>query len=63
MTDTPYDKPVPSPCIGVCALGEGDICIACHRSGQEISHWGRMSNEEKRAVWALIRRREQGEAC
>ncbi len=56
-------RPVPSPCIGVCALGEGDVCIACHRSGMEISHWGRMTNEEKRAVWALVRRREQGEAC
>lgn len=63
MTDSTYEKPVPSPCIGVCALGEGDICIACHRSGSEISYWGRMSNEEKRAVWELIRRREQGDSC
>ena len=55
------EKPVPSPCVSVCALGEGDICIACHRSGEEISRWGSLNNDEKRAVWALIRQREQGE--
>lgn len=55
------EKPVPSPCVSVCSLGEGDICIACHRSGEEISRWGRMSNDEKRAVWVLIVRRERGE--
>ena len=56
MIETPDDKPVPSPCVSVCALGAGDICIACHRSGNEISRWGSMNNTEKRAVWALIRR-------
>jgi len=61
MSNSNEEKPVPSPCVSICALGEGDICVACHRSGEEISRWGRMSNEEKRTVWALIRRREQGE--
>lgn len=61
MSDNTAQKPVPSPCVSVCALGEGDICIACQRSGDEISRWGQMSNDEKRAVWALIRRRERGE--
>jgi len=53
--------PVPSPCVSVCALGEGDICIACCRSGDEIRRWGSMSNAEKRAVWERIRQREQGQ--
>lgn len=61
MSSPSEEKPVPSPCVSICALGEGDICVACHRSGEEISRWGRMSNAEKRAVWGLIRRREQGE--
>jgi predicted Fe-S protein YdhL (DUF1289 family) len=61
MNTQSAEKPVPSPCVNICELGPGDICIACHRSGREISLWGRMSSEEKRAVWALIRRREQGE--
>lgn len=62
MKDT-QDTPVRSPCIGVCALGPGDICIACHRSGMEIAEWGAMSNDEKRAVLERVRRREQGETC
>ncbi len=62
MSEQP-ENPVRSPCIGVCALGAGDICIACHRSGLEIAEWGAMSNEEKRAVMARVRRRERGEHC
>ena len=52
---------VPSPCIGVCALNEHDLCIACHRSGMEIAEWGVYSNDEKRAVYEKIKRREQGD--
>lgn len=61
MTERATRPGVPSPCVGVCALDEQDLCIACHRSGLEIADWGCMSDEEKRAVWALIRRREAGE--
>jgi predicted Fe-S protein YdhL (DUF1289 family) len=42
-------------------LDEDDLCTACRRSGLEIADWGGMSDDEKRAVWALIRRREAGE--
>ena len=55
------ERPVRSPCVSVCALDENDICIACHRSGMEISYWGAMSNDEKRAVLAKVVRRERGE--
>ena len=51
-------RPVRSPCIGVCALDEKDLCIACRRSGMEIAEWGVLSDEEKKAVWALIKQRE-----
>lgn len=54
-------KPVPSPCVGVCALDENDLCIACQRSGVEIAEWGVYSREEKVAVWEKIRLREQGQ--
>lgn len=53
--------PVRSPCLGVCILDHDDLCTTCFRSGMEIADWGGMSDEEKRQVWALIRRREQGE--
>ncbi|MCV6588184.1 MAG: DUF1289 domain-containing protein, partial [Marinobacterium sp.] len=54
--------PVRSPCVSVCALDRNDICIACHRSGMEISQWGAMSNTEKRQVLGKVARRERGES-
>lgn len=52
------EKPVPSPCVNICELDNDDLCVACLRTGREISEWGALSNEQKRAVWALIRERE-----
>lgn len=57
----PKPTPVPSPCLGICELDNDDLCTACLRSGLEIANWGAMSDDEKRRVWALIRRRERGE--
>lgn len=56
-------KPVRSPCIGVCALGENDICIACHRHGIEIGEWGVMTDSQKREVLQKVVRREKGDIC
>lgn len=55
---TEESTPVRSPCTGVCALDEQDLCIACRRSGMEIAEWGVMSNEQKLGVYGLIRERE-----
>ena len=46
------EKPVSSPCVEVCALDDHDICIGCHRSGDEILRWGLLNNDERRAVVA-----------
>lgn len=54
-------SPVRSPCVGVCALDENDICIACHRTGIEIGEWGTYDNEQKIAVWKKVVLREKGE--
>lgn len=43
----PFDRPVTSPCVGVCALDVQDICMGCQRSAAEISAWGRMPPEEQ----------------
>ncbi|MDP2504769.1 DUF1289 domain-containing protein [Oceanobacter sp. 3_MG-2023] len=53
------DLPVKSPCVHVCVLDNQDICQGCYRTGLEISHWGRMTNPEKRDVLALCQQREQ----
>jgi len=54
---------VRNPCMGVCALDEHDLCIACRRSGIEIAEWGVMTNEQRRDVIKKIERRYQGEIC
>ncbi len=53
--------PVRSPCTGVCALDEQDLCIACRRSGMEIAEWGVMNDQQKLEVYNLIRQREQAD--
>lgn len=57
--DVAPSRPIRSPCIGVCALDEKDLCIACRRTGIEIAEWGVLTDEEKKTVWALIRAREE----
>lgn len=54
---------VRSPCMGVCALDEHDLCIACKRSGMEIAEWGVLTNEQRREVIKKIERRYQGDIC
>ncbi|WP_442965239.1 DUF1289 domain-containing protein [Pseudomonas sp. JDS28PS106] len=51
------EKPVRSPCVSICALDEDDICTGCQRSGREISQWGRMDNDQRRAVLVLCHER------
>jgi predicted Fe-S protein YdhL (DUF1289 family) len=61
--DKKSEPPVRNPCMGVCALDERDLCIACRRSGIEIAEWGVMTNEQRRDVIKKIERRYQGEIC
>jgi predicted Fe-S protein YdhL (DUF1289 family) len=51
------EKPVRSPCVSICALDDDDMCTGCQRSGSEISQWGRMSNDQRRAVLVLCHER------
>ena len=50
---------IESPCVSICALDENDICVGCHRTGEEITNWGPMSNTEKARVMEHVREREQ----
>lgn len=62
MTDSnSSQKPVVlSPCVGICALDDNDICIGCYRSGQEISVWGKVSDEEKKEILRNVQKRMEG---
>ncbi|MDI2593958.1 DUF1289 domain-containing protein [Pseudomonas sp. N3-W] len=51
------ERPVPSPCVNICALDEADICTGCQRTVEEITRWSRMDNEERRGVLALCHER------
>jgi uncharacterized protein len=50
---------VPSPCVGVCQVDAGEICIGCGRSLSEIANWTMMSDVEKIAVAEAARLRRQ----
>lgn len=50
---------VRSPCVSVCALDENDMCIGCHRTGDEILRWTSMTNDERRQVLQYVAQREE----
>ena len=49
---------VRSPCVRICALDDNDMCVGCHRSGDEITRWSQMSNEERQEVLRKVAERE-----
>ena len=40
-------RAVLSPCIGVCTLGVGGLCLGCWRSTDEIARWSLLDDEER----------------
>lgn len=48
-----------SPCVGVCALDEDDVCVGCYRTGQEITLWGSMTDEQRKDVMEKVGKRER----
>lgn len=50
---------VRSPCVSICALDDDDICVGCHRSGDEIARWSRLNNEERLEVLRNVAEREK----
>lgn len=58
----PHEKPVPSPCVSICALDDDDLCVGCQRTGDEIIRWGKMTNDERRAVLSKLNQRAQAQS-
>jgi uncharacterized protein len=47
--------PLETPCIDVCEMDAAwDLCIGCGRTLDEIARWAAMSNEERRAIMAVL---------
>ncbi|GHD30361.1 DUF1289 domain-containing protein [Parahalioglobus pacificus] len=45
------DRPVKTPCIGVCSTGIGDVvCRGCKRFAHEVIHWNGYSNAQKAII-------------
>jgi len=45
------DRPVKTPCIGVCSTGIGDsVCRGCKRFAHEVIDWNSYSAQQKRVV-------------
>lgn len=65
MMSNVVERPVASPCVSICALDEQDICTGCQRTVAEIGRWGRMDNDERRAVLKLCHERavEPASSC
>lgn len=45
---------VASPCIGICRIGQDDVCQGCRRTLEEIAEWSIASDDRRRAILARI---------
>lgn len=51
---------VDSPCIGYCSTALGDaICRGCGRTFEEVTFWNVYSDEQKAAIMARLRQKQQ----
>ncbi len=48
---------VKSPCINVCTLDRGEVCVGCGRHIDEIAAWGSASDALKQRIVEAARRR------
>lgn len=40
-----------SPCVSICTLDDENICVGCHRTLDEITHWSTYTKEKQ---WEII---------
>jgi predicted Fe-S protein YdhL (DUF1289 family) len=57
------DIPVQSPCVRGCCLDDGDTCLGCYRSLEEIKAWGTADNAERLIILENARRRRDARAA
>lgn len=49
-----------SPCVRNCCLDQGDICLGCFRSLDEILQWSKATEQEKQEILHLTDLRRNG---
>jgi predicted Fe-S protein YdhL (DUF1289 family) len=54
--DAVWRRPeIESPCVKVCVIHpSAGICVGCHRTGDEIAAWSRLTPEARRAIMAEL---------
>lgn len=50
MPNAAFNRPIPSPCVGICTLDETDHCVGCLRTADEIVRWAEMSPAERERI-------------
>ena len=51
-------EPISSPCISVCRVDAASgLCIGCARSMDEISHWTKLTESDRRKIMADLPQR------
>ena len=46
----PASRPILTPCIGVCTMGEDGLCQGCFRTLAEIASWGTLAEVERQRI-------------
>lgn len=53
------DNVVQSPCVRNCCLDDGDTCLGCFRSLDEIKEWGTVDSHRRREILQNARQRKE----
>lgn len=57
QTQTNLGAPI-SPCVNVCELNEGKMCVGCGRSLEEITSWSTLSDPERLEIMKVLPTRQ-----
>ncbi|HEU0277195.1 MAG TPA: DUF1289 domain-containing protein [Rhodanobacteraceae bacterium] len=57
--EVPAGAPVApvTPCVGVCRMDDGGLCLGCRRTLAEIAGWSRLDDAERRRWMREVRPR------
>ncbi len=48
---------VESPCVKICVIDDGGLCVGCARTLDEIAQWGSYSPDKRRAIMGMLKER------
>lgn len=54
---------VDSPCVKICVIDDGGLCVGCARTLDEIAGWGTYSQAQRRAIMGALAHRRPAKAA